>query len=202
MHAYVYKNIYTFIYLSIHIAKAIPLHLYLYQCPFTATYQTLYMAFYIHNTYLCADTHMARHTCEWEASVQGAAAASRAELTCREMAEGGGSPFPCAWGCVCTGFMHAGVHVCAPPCVCRMLTSWFAPVLPFGSRAAVPGCGHIRAALVQSGGSTMGEPSRGPSPNSLSSLLASHPVPMGRRAEPPVPGRGHVGRARAQPPAK
>lgn len=165
------------------------------------------MAFYIHNTYLCADTHMARHTREWEASVQGAAAASRAELTWREMA-GGGSPFPCAWGCVCTwGCVHRlyacrCARVCTPVCVQDADKSCFALVLPFGSRAAVPGCGHIRAALVQSGGSTMGEPSRGPSPNSLSSLLASHPVPMGRRAEPPVPGRGHVGRARAQPPAK
>lgn len=112
MHAYVYKNIYTFIYLSIHIAKAIPLHLYLYQCPFTATYQTLYMAFYIHNTYLCAHTHMARHTREWEASVQGAAAASRAELTWREMAEGG-QPLPVYVG-VC---VHVGVCTCAPPCV-------------------------------------------------------------------------------------
>lgn len=134
--------------------------------------------------------------------MQGAAAASRAEPTWREMA-GGGQPLPvCVGVCVhvgvCTGFMHAGVH----PCVQDADKCWFAPVLPFGSRAAVPGCGHIRAALVQSGGSTMGKPSRGPSPNSLSSSLASRPVPMCRRAEPPVPGRGHVGRAGAQPPAK
>lgn len=66
---------------------------------------------------------MARHTREWEASVQGAAAASRAELTCREMAEGGGSPFPCAWGCVCTwGCVHRlyacrCARVCTPVCV-------------------------------------------------------------------------------------
>lgn len=117
MHAYVYKNIYTFIYLSIHIAKAIPLHLYLYQCPFTATYQTLYMAFYIHNTYLCADTHMARHTCEWEASVQGAAAASRAELTWREMAGGGAAPSRVRGG-VCAQALCMPVCTCVHPRVC------------------------------------------------------------------------------------
>lgn len=156
------------------------------------------MSFYIHN-YLPMCTHIWLGT-----RMSGRPVCKGQRLLPVQSSPGGrwlrgGSPFPCVWGCVCT---WGCARVCTPVCVQDADKCWFALVLPFGSRAAVPGCGHIRAALVQSGGSTMGELSQGPSPNLLSSLLASHPVPMGRRAEPPVPGRGHVGRARAQPPAK
>lgn len=55
------------------------------------------------------------------------------------------------------------VQVCArtPVCVQDADKRWFAPVLPFRSRAAVPVCGHIRAAPVKSGGGAVGEPTHG-----------------------------------------